>query len=247
MKIFLAGTGLLKKYPDELKKARYILESFYSIQDWQIPYCLSARDFLLDSGAFTFMNAKKVTTDLDDYLNKYIQFIKKYDVKKFVELDVDVVTGYHKVLEYRRKLEEETGKKCVPVWHKSRGIEEFYKMCEEYDYAAVGGIATNELKSEQYEFLPYLIREAHKRNCKLHGLGFTATSYYKKVKFDTADSTTWNVGGKFGNVCHITPSGEMRQVYYSYKNNKRVVEREKLMLYNWNQWCKYQQYMDKEN
>ena len=33
-----------------------------------------------------------------------------------------------KVKEIRKKIEEKTGKKCIPVWHKSRGIEEFKNL-----------------------------------------------------------------------------------------------------------------------
>ena len=37
MKICLAGTTVLEANKDILQKSKYILESFYSIKDWQIP------------------------------------------------------------------------------------------------------------------------------------------------------------------------------------------------------------------
>ena len=58
MKIFLAGTSVGERVLKE-HKIDYILESFYSIEEWQIPYIKKCKMFLLDSGAFTFMNSNK--------------------------------------------------------------------------------------------------------------------------------------------------------------------------------------------
>lgn len=241
MKVFLAGTGLLRDYPDELSKSKYILESFYSIKDWQIPYIKKCDMFLLDSGAFTFMKGK-TNVNFDAYLDKYIEFINKYDVKYFFELDIDKIVGYKKVLEYRKRLEQKTGKRCIPVWHKSRGLNEFIKMCSEYDYAAIGGLAIKDINKNQYKYLPMLIKKAHELGCKLHGLGFTSTSYYKNIRFDTVDSTTWNVGGKFGNVCIFSPKNLMKQRIQ--KKSMRCTKQKELMLINWNEWIKFQRYAE---
>lgn len=241
MKIFLAGTGLLKNYPDELSKSKYILESFYSIKDWQIPYIKKCDMFLLDSGAFTFMKGK-TNVNFDAYLDKYIEFINKYDVKYFFELDIDKIVGYKKVLEYRKRLEQETGKQCIPVWHKSRGLNEFVKMCSEYDYAAIGGLAIKDINKNQYKYLPMLIKKAHELGCKLHGLGFTSTSYYKNIRFDTVDSTTWTIGGRMGNACYFNGQG-MRQ-YYPSLNGKKPININKLTMHNYSEWIKFQKYAE---
>lgn len=121
MKIFLAGT-CVKEEVLENHKVDYILESFYTIKKWQIPYIKKCKMFLLDSGAFTFMNGNKGKVDFNQYLNDYINFINKYDIKYFFELDIDSVVGYEKVKEMRTVLEKGTGKKCIPVWHKARGL-----------------------------------------------------------------------------------------------------------------------------
>lgn len=88
MKIFMAGT-YSHKYVVEEHKNDYILESFYSIKEWQIQYIKECKMFLLDSGAFTFMNSNKGKTDFNQYLKDYINFINKYDIKYFFELDID--------------------------------------------------------------------------------------------------------------------------------------------------------------
>lgn len=241
MKVFLGGTERFRKHPEQLKQSKYTLESFYSIAEWQIPYLLKCDMFLLDSGAFTFMNSKKGNCDFDEYLTSYINFINKYNVENFFELDIDSIVGYEKVKEMRKRLESETRKQCIPVWHKSRGLDDFEIMCKQYKYAAIGGIVTKEIKRAEYKFLPLLIKMAHENNCKLHGLGFTSTSYYKQINFDTVDSTTWNVGVKYGKVCVFTHDGLMKQLK---QQGEECVKRDELMLHNWGEWLKFQKYAE---
>lgn len=242
MKIFLAGTEILKNYPNELKKAKYQLTSFYNVKEWLIPYLNNCKEYLLDSGAFSFMNSSK-TVDFDDYIKKYINFINKYDVRLFFELDLDNILGYNKTLELRKILEFETGKKCIPVWHKSRGIKEWENLCKNYNYVAIGGIVTKELKPEHYKYFPKMIKQAHSLGAKVHGLGFTSTSYFDKIRFDSVDSTTWNVGGKFGNICVFNPKTYMKQRIQPNKT-KVCVKQKELMIYNWNEWIKFQNFAE---
>ena len=121
MRIFLAGTqtGMSSKEREEVfenSPPLYVLETFFSGES----ACLKAvnrvgnENFLLDSGAFSYMNGAKCTKEiLLDYLVRYIAFIKKYDVKYFFELDVDTIFGIEFVEMMRKKLETETGKKCI--------------------------------------------------------------------------------------------------------------------------------------
>lgn len=169
MKIFMAGT-YSHKYVVEEHKNDYILESFYSIKEWQIPYIKECKMFLLDSGAFTFMNSNKGKTDFNQYLKDYINFINKYDIKYFFELDIDSIVGHEKVKEMRAVLEKGTGKKCIPVWHKSRGLEEWRKLTKEYDYVAIGGIVTKEIKRKEYKYFSPMLSIAKENGCKVHGL-----------------------------------------------------------------------------
>lgn len=244
MKIFLAGTDLLKDYPQELQKSKFNLASFYNIQEWQMPFFKSCESFLLDSGAFTFMNSHKGGVDFEEYVERYAEFINKHEIEKFFELDVDCVKGYPKVLEYRKRLEFLTGKQVIPVWHKTRGIDDFKRMCSEYNYVAIGGIVSKEIKPEQYIAFPSMITEAHRRGAKIHGLGFTSTSYFDRIKFDTVDSTTWNVGGKFGNICVFNEQTYMKQRIQPRLENKRCVKQKDLMIHNWNEWIKFQKYAE---
>jgi hypothetical protein len=242
MKVFLAATSSREAMGDELLEIPYLLESFYSLQNEKTLKRIikhNKENFLLDSGAFTFMSGTG-KADFDEYLTKYINFINKYNIKYFFELDVDSVVGYDKVKEYRKRLEKETGKKCIPVWHKSRGKDEFLKMCDEYDYVAIGGIVTKEITKDQYPFFTWFLSEAHKRDCKVHGLGFTATKELHKYHFDTVDSTNWLSGGRFGQL--HTFNGRYIESK-SYKNKRAVYKA--IDSHNLKEWVKFQRYAEK--
>ena len=237
MKVFLAGQS---SYLDlDWEKCKYNLESFWYFKPEQEKYLKKWEMFLLDSGAFTFMSGTG-KTNFDEYLTKYIEFINKYDIKYFFELDVDSVAGYEKVKEYRKRLEKETGKKCIPVWHKSRGKDEFFRLCENYEYIAIGGIVTKEIKPDEYKYFSWFIDEAHKRNCKIHGLGFTKTKQLEKIKFDSVDSTTWN-RGRFGDL-YVFDNGKMKT---KKKQGARLKDGKKANAFCLEQWIKYQHYADK--
>lgn len=240
MKIFLAGTDLIEKHPDELKKSKYQLASFYSLKKSMIKNLAECDEWLLDSGAFSFMNGKS-ECDFNGYLERYAEFVKEYDVKNYFELDLDTIIGVQKTEQMRNKLEKIVGRQCIPVWHKIRGIENWVRLSKEYKYIALGGVVTKEIAQSQYSAFPAMIEIAHKNGAKVHGLGFTATSYFNKIKFDSVDSTTWNVGGKFGNVCVFTPKKYMRQLY----TKSRCINHDALMIHNWNEWIKFQKFAEK--
>lgn len=235
MHIYLAGTLAcheLRCLFDDVN----ILQSFYYCTEFTekevIPHC---KRFMLDSGAFTFFSSGK-HVDWDDYIKRYAQFITKNGVKLFFELDIDALIGYKKVLHYRAMLEDLTGKKCIPVWHKSRGKAEYLKMCEEYDYVAIGGIVTREIKQTDYKVFPYLISEAHKRGAKVHGLGFTNLQGIVKYKFDSVDSTAWKSGNRFGSI-YVFDGKTM--VKHDKQPGKRLASAKEVALHNFNEWKKF--------
>lgn len=240
MKICLAATGSKGAYIPEISNIKYMLESFFYIEEWQIEYIKKCELFLLDSGAFTFMSNTKKQINWEEYVDKYIEFINKNDVEYFFELDIDSIVGYKKVLELRRKLEKGTNKKCIPVWHKSRGLEEWKKMTKEYDYVAIGGIVTKEIAPKDYIYFTPLLDIAKKNNCKVHGLGFTAIAQLSKYKFYSVDSTSWVSGSRFGQL-HEFKDGKMT----TYKpKDKRADDYKKIDAHNLKQWIKFQQYAD---
>lgn len=218
-----------------------ILESFYYVdQDVErlLPYF---GDFLLDSGAFTFMENSKVRVDWDEYTEKYADFINRNDIKKFFELDIDSIVGYEKVLKIRERLERLTGKKSIPVWHSPRGKDEFIKHCKEYPLVALGGIVGKEWKESGEKFMPWFIREAHRNGAKIHGLGYTKMAKLEKFHFDSVDSTAWTAGNKFGFIYHF--DGKTMQKI-KVPQGKKLADPRKVAFVNYFEWIKFQRYAE---
>lgn len=241
MKVFLAATSD-KSFLKDVYAVDYLLESFYYFKEWQLKLIKNCKMFLLDSGAFTFMNnTKKGNINWKKYIDNYIDFINKNNIEYFFELDIDVIVGYENVKKIRKYIEEKTNKKCIPVWHKQRGIEEWINLTKEYNYVAIGGIVTKEITKQNYKYFPYLLNIAKKNNCKVHGLGFTATRDLKKYKFDTVDSTNWKSGGRFGQL-HIFNGKYIESK--SFKD-KRAKDYKMIDEHNLKEWIKFQKYAKK--
>lgn len=184
--------------------SKYNLMSFYYINKKKDRYFVDAVKevselMLIDSGAHTFQFGKKI--DFNDFLNKYIEFIKSFDapnVLGYFELDIENIIGLNKVNEYRKRLEEVTDK-IIPVWHKNRGIDNYFEMLEQYKgkTIAIGGFRETDIRDDQYLMF---MKEAKKYNCKVHCLGMTRTKVLDKVPFDYTDSASWLNKAIYGRI-----------------------------------------------
>lgn len=243
MKIFLAGTYSENKNAEDVLQSMYNLESFYYIKPWQYEMVHRSKMFLLDSGAFTFFSSGK-KIDWDEYIEKYANFIKEHDVSYFFELDIDSLIGYESVKQYRKKLERLTNRQCIPVWHKSRGIEEWKRMCSEYPYVEIGGIASKEIKPNQYVAFPSMINYAHKCRARVHGLGFTNVNKFDEIQFDSVDSTRWNCA-RFGRLEYF--DGQTIKTVDKRGEGKRLIGRKNndIIKFTFNEWIKFQKYAER--
>lgn len=238
MKLFLAATvsreRVVRKY-----RPLYVLESFCYIKPWQVQELPNWKMFLLDSGAFTFMSGKS-EVNWDSYLSRYIEFINTHNIQYFFELDIDSIIGYERVKEIRTRLENETGKQCIPVWHRERGLEEFKTLCQEYDYIAIGGMAIKDIKPNEFPVLKKFVQLAAQYGTKVHGLGFTprnADSY----GFYSVDSSAWISSARYGGIDYFdgkiirritTPKGK-KAIDYKIRDEFALQE-----------WIKYQKYLN---
>lgn len=243
MKLFLAGVAPWRSgggYDPIIREHKpFILESFYYADadtERLLPYY---GDFLLDSGAFTFMMGKGGNPNWDDYIERYADFIVRNNVQKYFELDIDSVVGYEQVKKIRTALERKTARPCIPVWHLSRGMDEYKRMCDEYNYVAIGGIVSGEITKDKYKYFPALIQEAHKRVAKVHGLGFTNLSYLPSIHFDSVDSTAWTTGNRFGFLYFF--DGKTMQKKDAPKNH-RIGDSRTAALNNYTEWIKFQKW-----
>ena len=245
MKIYLAGTqgnkgGLVKD-----KIGLYLLESFIYLNDKTIQF-YKDHHFLLDSGAFTYMNKKTDhKVDWDEYITNYASFIDKHDIEHFFELDIDSIVGIKEVERLRYKLEKLTNKQCIPVWHKSRGKDYWLRMVKDYSYVAIGGIVTREIMPREYPFFTWFLNEAKKENCKVHGLGFTNMKGLRKYPFYSVDSTSWISGQKFAQI--QTFNGKDFDIYQPSTeggSKLRGVNPKGRLQHNFNEWIKFCKYAE---
>lgn len=249
MRIYLASTSNGMRAIDReaaivRHKPKYLLEAFIEGET----DCKRALDattneyFLLDSGAFSYMNSKAIDLKgMEAYMERYIAFINQHRIQYFFEMDVESIFGMPQVEEWRRKLERETGRQCIPVWHKQRGIDYWRRMCEEYSYISVGGF-NFDIRPQEYDLIKRMVSYAAARGVKVHGLGFTKTSILKQFGFYSVDSTTWLVGAIRGRLLYSYANGKltMRRI----ENNGRKADQSLLAVHNMGEWIKYQYYMD---
>lgn len=253
MKVFLAGENGKKNILTNLYLNRdgllshiNILESFYYLRKNEefMPLIKHFGLFLLDSGAFTFMSGNhKGECDWDKYVEEYAEFINKYDIQLFFELDIDSIVGLQEVERLRVKLENLTKKKPIPVWHKNRGKDYFIEMCKSYPYVAIGGIVTKEIPREKYEMIfPWFIRIAHEYGSKIHALGYTSIANLKKYHFDSVDSTAWLYGNRGGYLYRFNPKTGLIDKHPSPSNSR--LKTKEGAVHNFNEWVKFSQYAE---
>lgn len=247
MKLFLAGEhgekNGLQREKDGGWQDLLVLESYYYAR--RNPFFerlyYKGVDLLLDSGAFTFMSSGKCV-DWDKYVEEYAAFINKYQIEKFFELDIDSIVGLQEVERLRTKLETLTGRKCIPVWHKSRGIDYWRKMCSEYDYVGIGGLTKVATQKVTTTELRTLVIMANKTGTKVHALGFTPCDILSvNIPMYSADSTTWIVGNRSGIIYKF----DGRKICkYNVPKGKRLKAAD-AARHNFSEWVKYQKYLMK--
>ena len=216
MKIYLAGFKILEnKLAKEDYKDTLILSSFFEHKNGKYGDYVLHDKHILDSGAFSFLRGKKADWDL--YVDKYCSFIEKTKQKYFFELDIDSIIGLNKVEIIRDKIEQRIGMQSIPVWHKSRGIDYWYKLVEEYDYVAIGGLVSAGVSGKEYKYLQMMVDYANKRGTKVHGFGEYQWFDGTKIKKRTATGIGMKV------------------------KQDKVNE---MLIHNFKEWNKFQKYAD---
>lgn len=182
---YLKGKGLpqLKKYPDI--------------------------HLFVDSGAYTYQNDPKYESytieQWEEQIVTYLAWAKKYKNQIFAIADLDLQylesVGYEKVYEWRKKYFEpfmlETGIPVCFIYHED-GLDQWDYMCQRYPYVGLS-LAIDKVENGT-EQLREMFRIAEKHNALCQGMASTNTAMLTQYPFYTVDSTTWNVGLKYGEI-----------------------------------------------
>jgi hypothetical protein len=217
-----------------------ILESFLQVNKETVKFLPYYESYMLDSGAFSMLMGNAGQKDLRQYVDAFADYITTYKVDKYFELDIDPFIGYPEVKRIRDYLYKKTGVQPIPVWHKSRGIDDFKQMCKDYPYVAIGGYVSKEFSKTDIQHFPKLIRYAHQQGAKIHGLGFTALKWLPICHFDSVDSTAWVSGNRFGYVYKFDGK---TMIKIDRPPGKRV-DYKKVAINNFVEWVKFQRYAE---
>ena len=123
MKLYLVnGDSVIT---EDMADSDYLLQTFFSMGKAETSLMKrfierrGVDNFILDSGAFSLFNGvKKLTYDeLKKYIDNYCDFIIKYKITQFLEMDIDVVIGYDEVKKINKYIENKVGKKPIYVYH----------------------------------------------------------------------------------------------------------------------------------
>lgn len=250
MKLFLAGNAWRDYEIDIMYEYnnKYLLQSYYDLRkekhDKIMKIIGSSENFLLDSGAFAFMNSG-IKVNWKTYADEYINFINKYDIKRYIELDLDHIIGVDETRKLRNYIEEKTAKKSMPVFHAIRGMEYYREMCQEYDYiciAASGMVKGIDEYVKDKTILKQLLKIARQCETKVHGLAYTRIKNLNNldVPFYSVDSSTWTYGKRYG-VRYDLKHGKVIQT-----NIERGYDYKTITMHNLKTWIKIQHMMLKK-
>jgi hypothetical protein len=243
MIIYLAGEVYGKETFKSVDYKFNRLDSFYYIKNNKdfISYIPYYKNYLLDSGAFTFIMGKKVSIDIDSYTDQYIEFINQHKVDKYFEMDVDKIYGYDKVKRLRNKIESRTGVQSIPVFHMNRGLDDWKAMTKDYKYVSIG-IAGKDVGWGDYNAFYSFVMSAKENGCKVHGLGITGMKSLERVPFYSVDSSGWTTGNRYKSIFKF--DGTRVKNLQVNLNGKKIHNHLALAKHNLREWIMFAESME---
>lgn len=243
MKLYLVnGQGIISKPFN----TDYLLQTFYSMNKSiinQITDFIDRRgndNFILDSGAFSLFSGTYKNMNynyLKKYIDNYCDFVIKYKIQNFIEMDIDIMIGYETVKKINKYIGNKVGRNPLYVHHiDTRNEDDLIKACKENDYIFLGGIAK---QHKSFEYLNDFVNYCFSYGSRTHLLGYTTFELDNFVKLYSIDSSSWTMGGRAG-------------IIFNFKNNilEKIIMKDKKRIsfyalnnHNLKQWIKYQQYI----
>ena len=192
-----------------------------------------AQKIYIDSGVFSFIRKMKMPglnrkifavppevrsevnrqaiarmAEFEQYTRAYVKFLNDYDeyIDWSFDMDIDIVADVasaNRLYAYMRK-HCKSPQKIIRIWHFTRSYEDWQRWCDsgEYTYLSLEGAGSHD---RDVDFYKRFISYAHARNIKVHVLAMTSPVFLKHVNCDTADSSSWSMGGRYASV--YTPTG----------------------------------------
>lgn len=146
-----------------------------------------------DSGAFSAASLGATIS-----LNEYAAWLKDWGELLTVKATLDVIGDPVATARNTRKLEG-MGHKVLPVFHVGTPWHRLEKLCQDYDYVALGGMVPH--STNHQAVLRWLVRcfqIARETGTVFHGFGQTRLDTLKVLPFYSVDSSAWGSGARFG-------------------------------------------------
>jgi hypothetical protein len=247
VKFCFAATHSRPHLKQELYAAEFVLESFFYVKEHQLDYLKSRKLFLLDSGAFSFINTGKRVNWME-FADKYADFVKTHQIKHYFELDIDQIIGVAETRKLRDRLESKVGWQSIPVWHTIRGMDEWTVLCKNYQYisTSLSGFTNTSkwFRSHKHEPLHAMLDISQEYGCKVHGLGFTnIPKLHTHKRLYSVDSTSWLMGGRNG-ILNIFQQDLGLMKVIAPPKGKRAINYKIIDSHNFKEWLKFQKYAE---
>lgn len=208
--------------------AKKILFSYYyhsdkKFSDIKKKFFKDGVNVFADSGGYTAM-----TKGVDIDIAHYCQWIKENEEHLDCYANLDVI-GNQVLTRKNQSVMESTGLSPVPVFHVGSGLKEFRRLCEEYDYIAIGGMVP--YMKVLKDILPFLKKVFDiAGDKKIHGFGCTNLKALFDFPWYSVDSATWLVGMRFGEV----------PVF-----DQKTFTIKRISFGDWNEWRKHRRMIER--
>lgn len=171
-------------------------------------------DIFMDSGGYS-ARVSGSQVDIEAYIDCLHQLRPYLNV--YANLDTDSPdesnANLHRLLG--------AGLRPLPVWHPGWAWSIFEDYCKDFDYVAIGGIVGKQ-KNTWKERLAGVVRPvyyAFEHGVRIHLFGVASLPVLQRVPVYSCDSTSWQVGGRFGTLISFK-NGRMRTVRVSRSPKK---------------------------
>jgi len=162
-------------------------------------------NIVLDSGAYSAYTRgiKLSATEYAEFITRWGNYFEGY-------FGLDVIGDFDRTWDNQDYLESQ-GLAPIPVFHYGEPLETLRIITRQYKRIGVGGMVPVS-NSSLDKWLPSVFFDKDGRErfpgIQFHALGLTTKLLLEKYPWDSADSTKWLIGRKFGEV--MTGSGNRR-------------------------------------
>lgn len=197
MKLYFAGADNSISREILLKSAvGNVLISYYVSKNKELPRN-QFENIFLDSGAFTaFTQDKKI--DIDNY----IEYVKKNKDIISVYANLDVI-GDWEATRRNQEYMENNSLSPLATFHVGSPLEELERICEKYNYIALGGLvplSTKKIKMRNWLNKCWAVIIKSSPKVKVHGFGVNSFDLLKRYPWYSVDATSWLVPARYGQL-----------------------------------------------